>query len=909
VLIGRERECARLDELLDDARNGRSRALVLRGDPGIGKTALLEYAIDRAEGFRVLRAVGIESESKLAFSGLHQLLRPVFGALDQVPEASAEALRRSLALVEPGEVNPFLVYTGALQLLAAAAEREPLLAVLDDAHWLDPASAEAITFAARRLEAEAVALLFGVREGEATRLDTRGIAELQIRGLSAEAARELLAGADNRRIAPAVAGRLIAATEGNPLALVEIPRTLSDGQRAGTEPLDDPLAVGESVEGAFLSRAGSLSSQAREALLIAATSDSGDLATIARACGGSAAALDEAEEAGLVRVRGGELSFQHPLVRSAVYSAVTAGRRREAHRALAEAFGSEDADRRAWHLGAAAIGPDEAIATALDDAAERARGRGGVAAEARLLERAAALTSDPERRASRLSRAGWAAFLAGWNDEALAMLEQGVQLVADPITRADLHDSLAYVLWARGSPGDYAETQIAEAERVHEVDAIRAVKLLWHATDLVTMRYELDRLRELSERAWSLVEGADEDQIAHALACRAWMALFDGDREQAIGLARRGAEIVRDHQELSGGGALLDFADCLADLEEYRLAARLLEEALPIYRERGWLVALTAALNVLSGLERRMGRLDRAAAAGTESVLRAEELDLTRHLSWAVTALALVEAALGREDDCRAHAAAAIEAVGERPDWEIETHALEALGRLELGAGRARECIVHLERARELAGRVGGGTAYLQWRPDLIEAYVRTNQLSEAGAELATFEGFEATGLGPWARATIARCRGLLAGEDDFDEAFTEALSLCTDAVSPFERARTELLYGERLRRTGRRLDSRDHLRAALDEFERLGASGWADRAREELRASGETARKRDPALVDELTPRELEIALQVADGGTNKEVAARLFLSPKTVELHLGRVYRKLGIRSRTELARLMPR
>jgi tetratricopeptide (TPR) repeat protein len=423
---------------------------------------------------------------------------------------------------------------------------------------------------------------------------------------------------------------LIAATEGNPLALVEIPRTLSDAQRAGTEPLDEPLAVGESVERAFLSRARSLSPQARKALLIAATSDSGDLATIARACGGSAAALDEAEGAGLVRVRGSELSFRHPLVRSAVYSAATAGRRREAHRALAEAFGSEDADRRAWHLGAAAIGPDEAIATALDEAGARARGRGGVASEARLLERSAALTSDPELRASRLSRAAWAAFLAGWNDEALALLEQGLQLVADPITRADLHDSLAYVLWARGSPGEHAETQIAEAKRVQEIDPIRAAKLLWHATDQLSMRFEIDRMRELAERAWALVGGADEEQIAHALACRAWAALFDGDRAQGIALARRGAEIVGGHEEMSGGAALLDFTDCLADLEEYRLAARLLEDALPIYRDRGWLVALIAALTVLSGLELRRGRLDRAAAAATESVLRAKELDLPR---------------------------------------------------------------------------------------------------------------------------------------------------------------------------------------------------------------------------------------------------------------------------------------
>ena len=909
MLIGRERECARLDELLQEAGNGHSRALVLRGDPGIGKTALLEYAIERAEGFRVLRAVGIESESKLAFSGLHQLLRPVLGVLDQVPEAAGEALRRSLALAGPGEANPFLVYAGALQLLAAAAEREPILAVLDDAHWLDPASAEAITFVARRLEAESIALLFAVREGEATRLDTRAIADLRVDGLSTAAASELLlSGANGGSITAGVARRLVAATAGNPLALVEIPSMLSEAQRAGTEPLDDPLAVGESVERAFLSRSRSLPPEARDALLIAAASDTGDLAAIARACGGSAAPLDEAEAAGLVHARGGELSFRHPLVRSAVYSAATAGARREAHLALADAFGAGDADRRAWHLGAAAVGPDDEIAAALEDAADRARDRGGAGAEARLLERSATLTRDAAVRASRLARAGWAAFSAGWSDESLALVRQGLELAQDPLTRADLYDALGFLSWSKASYGEHYETFIAEAERVQGVDPLRAARLLWHASGELNLRFEIERHRQLVEWTWSLVAGGDEEQISFGLTARAWQAVLDGDLSQGIDLARRGAAIVDAREELTVGGLVIDFAECLTALEQNGPAGRLLEQALPIYRDTGQLVPLIAALSVLSDLELNRGRLERASAAATEALERAKDLDLSRHVAWALICSAAIEAVLGRVDACRAHVA---EAVAKRaPDDElIKAHALDALGRLELGAGRAQESIPSFERVRELAGSRAGGTPLLRWRPDLIEAYVRTKRLPEAAAELAAFEKFENTGLGPWATATLARSRALLADEDVLDDGFAEALRLCTDSVSPFERARTELVYGERLRRTGRRLDSREQLRAALDEFERLGASSWAERAREELRASGETARKRDPALVDELTARELEIALQVADGGTNKEVAARLFLSPKTVELHLSRVYRKLGIRSRTELARLMPR
>ena len=907
-MIGRERECARLDGLLGDVRDGHGRALVLRGDPGIGKTALLEYATERAEGFRVLRAVGVESESKLAFSGLHQLLLPVLGELDQVPEAAAEALSRSLALAAPGEVNPFLAYAAVLQLLAAAAERDPILAVLDDAHWLDPASAEAITFAARRLEAESVAVLFGVREGEATRLDTRGIPDVRVEGLGAEAAHDLLSGAEGGSIAAGVAGRLVDATAGNPLALLEIPRTLSAAQRSGKESLDDPLAVGESVERAFLSRARSLSPEAGEALLVAAASDTGDLAAIARACGGSAASLDEAEAAGLVQARGGELSFRHPLVRSAVYSAATAGARREAHLALADAFGAEDADRRAWHLGEAAVGPDDEVAAALEDAADRARDRGGAGAEARLLQRSATLTRDASLRATRLARAGWAAFSAGWSDESLALVEQGLRLAEDPLARADLYDTLGFLSWSKASYGEHYETFIAEAERVQEVDPLRAARLLWHASGELSLRFEIERHRQLVEWTWSLVAGGDEEQISFGLAARAWQAVLDGQLSEGIDLARRGAAIVDAREDLTVGGLLIDFAECLTALEQNGMAGRLLEQALPIYRDRGLLVPLIAALSVLADLELNRGRLERASAAATEALERAKELDLSRHVTWALVCSAEVEAVLGRVDDCRAHSAEAI--ATRAPDDEvIEAYALDALGRLELGAGRAQESIPSFERVRELAGSAAGATTLLRWRPDLIEAYVRTKRVPDAAAELAAFEKFEDTGLGPWATATLARSRALLGDESALDDDFAEALRLCTDSVSPFEHARTELVYGERLRRAGRRLDCREQLRAALDGFERLGASSWAERAREELRASGETVRKRDPALVDELTPRELEIALQVADGGTNKEVAARLFLSPKTVELHLGRVYRKLGIRSRTELARLMPR
>jgi tetratricopeptide (TPR) repeat protein len=346
------------------------------------------------------------------------------------------------------------------------------------------------------------------------------------------------------------------------------------------------------------------------------------------------------------------------------------------------------------------------------------------------------------------------------------------------------------------------------------------------------MRLDIERHREVTERAWRLVDGGDDEQISHALTARAWQAVFDGDRANGIALARRGAGIVGAHEELSGGAILLEVSECLTFLEEYALAGQLLERALPVYRNRGMLVALIAALTVLSGRELRRGRFERAIAAATESVERAKEHDLSHHLAWALVSLAEVEAVLGRVDDCRTHAAEAVAATRASADREIEADAHDALGRLELGAGNAGESIAHFERAREFAGTVGRGIPYLRWRPDLIEAYVRAKRHAEAAAELATFESFEDTGLGPWATAAVARCRALLADEDALDDAFATALERCTDSVSPFERARTELVYGERLRRAGRRRDSREQLRAALKQFERLGASSWAERAR-----------------------------------------------------------------------------
>ena len=853
MLVGRAAELARIDRLLAEARDGQSGTLVLRGDAGVGKSALLEYAESAADDFRVLSAIGIESEAALAFSALMQLTRPVLDSLPQVPEAQRDALKRALGLGQEGEHQLFLAYGGTLSLLAAAAEEQPLLCLVDDAHWLDATSADALTFVARRLEAERIAIFFAARPGEGRGFDAQGIEEVPVRGLNERAGQELLSGA-MEPVAPAVAHRLITATGGNPLALIEVPMILSEEQRDGREPLDDPLPASESVERAFLARARNLSEEARRVLLLAGASDGEDLAPVARAEGSEGSALDEVEEAGLARVRGDRLVFRHPLVRSAIYSAATAGERRAAHSALAEALGEQEADRRAWHLSAAVVGTDAGIAAALDEAAGRARERGGLAGEARLLERAAMLTPDPGERLPRLLRAGIAAHGAGLNDEAMALLEDGLALVDEPHIRADLHEARAYVLRAEGRLGECVETCLAEANRVEPLDAIRAAKLLTPVMEFALERFDMDRARELGGRLRTVADSREGRRALPALGYLGWLAMMDAQDVEALRTARRGAQFELERRTLSESA--VDFAECLVALERYSEGRRLLEATVSDFRRQGAVVGLIRALAAVVVLEVRAGSIARASVAGNEALQLSVENRLEYWEAWALARLASVEAVLGRAAEGRAHATRSAELASRAQDRETESHAYDALGRLELGLGNAAAAVPALERAAELLAPVQHPN-YVLWAPDLLEAYVRAGRRDDAERLNERFADMAAHSATAWAAAIAARCQALLA-EQDFDAAFAGALRVARiRGVSAFERGRTQLLWGERLRRAGRRIDARDQLRSALEEFDRIGAASWAGRAREELRASGAAVRRRDPSLVDRLTPRE----------------------------------------------------
>jgi DNA-binding CsgD family transcriptional regulator len=714
MLQGRARECAVVDRVVAGARERRSDALVVRGEAGVGKSALLDYAAT-ADGVTVLRAGGVEAESELSYAALHQLLHPVLGHTARLPAPQAAALRGAFGL-DDGKPDRFRVSLAVLSLLAEVAEERPLLCLVDDAQWLDRPSADALLFCARRLEAEGVVLMFAARDGEPRTFDAPGLAELRLAGLDADAAARLLAARGPAGLAPSVSAELVRLTGGNPLALAELPGALDPAQLAGPRPLPDPLPLTRAVEDAYLRRVRLLPPDTRELLEVAAAEDAGDIATVlaaAAALGSEPDALDAAERAGLVAVTAAGLQFPHPLVRSAIYGATTFSRRRAVHRALADVLDTdEQRDRRAWHRAAAALGTDAAAAEELEQAARRARARGGPAAAGAALARAADLTPDTETRAGRLIAAAFA-FRDG------------------------------------GSPEPGAR------RRAHRRTQFRRT------------------------------------------------------RPGRAGLGGRGAGPARGGPGPRGAGA--------------RARAR------PRVRPgRG---------------NRDLGHRPHGAGCGPA------------------------------RGGTRGAAAARDARLGPAP----RDHRAVRLRRRRRGGGACR------------AAR--GGRA--------------------AGRRVGRF----AAGTGQhWASALVARCRAMLPdinpdGDPDrhfADAQFNEALHHHAAATRPFEHARTALLYGEHLRRQRRRTDARPPLRGASEIFERLGAQPWATRAHGELRATGETARRRDPSTVTQLTPQELQIARIVAGGATNREVAAQLFLSPRTVDYHLRKVFLKLGVSSRAELVRL---
>ncbi len=909
MLLGRDVECARLERLLAEARAGSSSALVIRGDAGIGKTALCEWAAERADGMTVLKALGAESESELPFSALSDLLRPVLPWLGAIPAPQRAALEGALAIGPPVGGDRFTVCAATLSILAAAEEEAPLLAIVDDAQWLDASSAEALLFAARRLDAEGIVVLFAARERGMDGLGRTGLSELRLEGLEPEAARSLLLEHARSPIADPVAAELVAATRGNPLALIEIPRFLSESQLAGQVPLPEPLPMGPTLEQAFLHRVEELPDEVERALLVAAASDTGDLEQITKAVeamGLSAAALDRAEIEGLVTLDGGRLEFRHPLVRSAVYHGALPAARRAVHRVLAEAStGEQSAERRAWHLAAATPAPDDDVANALEDAALSARRRGGHAAASSAFERAARLTPGDEERARRLLEAADDARRAGEFEQAVELLAEALEATDDPIVRADVQHLRGVLETWRGSPMSAHELLVAEAPRIEERDPAKAALMLADAAWPCFMAGEIHEGLATARRACEVAERAGDVERILTSVLLGMALILRGEDTSGAEILLRVRPLLEESDALSRAEQLvLGAAHAFTWIEEHAVARRLLARVIDDGRARSSPGTLPYALASLSELDFRTGNWASAYAGGSEALRLATETGQASGVSFSLVCLARIEAAQGREADCRAHANRAFElaAFGVR---SIVAYAASALGLLELGLGRSDAAIGHLENMARVIPRHGiGETNVVQWAADLIEAYIRSGRTREAERALAELEERARATERTWAHAVAARCRGLLASDEEFDTEFEEAFRWHERTPTPFDRARTELCYGERLRRARRRIDARERLRSALETFERLDAAPWEERVHSELAAAGEKTRRRETSAAQELTPQELQVALIVAQGATNREAGAALFLSPKTIEAHLGRIYRKLRVRSRTELA-----
>lgn len=891
-MVGRKDERARLKALLDAAREGRSGALLLHGPPGIGKTELLRYAVEEAEGFRLLRARGMESESDIPFAGLGELVTPLLSYLDEIPEVQATALRGALALGPATPADRFTVPAALLSLLARAADEQPVLAIVDDTQWLDEPSLEAFLFAGRRLGQEGVAMIGAIRD-DARRLEVPWLERVRIEPLGDEEARALL----GEGVAPGVADRLVATAAGNPLALLEIPGLLSAGQLAGREPLEDPLRPGTNVERAFAAAVSALPDPTRRALLVAAASSSRRLDALLRA-GLELEDFEPAEAARIVLLADGELEFRHPLLRSTVYHSAGLAERRAAHAALAEAT---DSAERAWHLAACAVAPDEQVAAALERAALEARSRGAHATAARDLGRAAQLTPEPEPRARRLLAAAEDAIRCGETERATGMLDEASELTSDPLLAADIERLRGHVEMRRGSPVAAHERLVREADRVRTRDPRRAAAMFLEASVAHMMTGDIEAMIASAERARALSAGAEPavELLATAVI---------GEGQIALGESATGAALLRacepylmeaDPLAIVEIVGMAGFASIW--IEDWDAASRVLSRVLGAARAASAVSALIHPLAVQAQLDLRRGRWAPALAGASESAELAEDTGQLALLPHALAALTLVEAGLGNEADCRAHVARGLALAGGDADT-VSLHA--ALGLLELGLGRIPEAIEALETGHRQMLRRGLCSTVVLLRGDLVEAYIRAGRREEAEAVLARLEVDSTV----WARAAAARCRALLAPDASMRAGFDAALALHDALPMPFERARTLLALGERLRRAKQRAEAREPLTAALDAFERLGARPWAERARTELRATGgQAGGRRAQVAAEQLTPHELQIAVLVSQGMTNREAAAALFLSPKTIEYHLGQIYRKLDVRGRAQLARLM--
>lgn len=902
-LPGRGRECQLLRDLLRDVRMGSSRSLVLRGEAGIGKTALLQYLVASAEHCSVLRAVGVELDMELAYASLHQLCAPLLDLRGALPKPQRQALEVAFGLSAGDTPDRFLVGLAVLSLLAEVSAGGPVLCVIDDAQWLDQTSALTLAFVARRLLAEPVGVVLAVREISDT---YHGLADVELEGLRNGDARAVLNSAVQFKLDPQVCDRIIAETRGNPLALLELPRGLSAMDLAGFGTGTISLAP-NGIEASFRRRLSALPIATRRLLLIASAEPLGEPALVWRAAelsGVDKDAARAAEEAGLCEF-GARVRFRHPLVRAAAYGAASAEERRQAHAAIAEATDARaDPDRRAWHRGRASVGPDESVADELERSAARARARGGQAATAVFLERAMDLTLDPGRRAARALAAAEAKYLAGMEEDALRLAAAAERGPLDELSRVcvDVLRGRVAVTQRRGR--DAPPPLLRAAERLEGFD--RALARDTYRDAFVAALFAGRLAGEVSlpvvaAAIRSAAPSADPPSLTDELLDAAALLVDAGYASGAPALRRALARVVAVRDELEM--RWLWFAGRLAhwvwdEMAWDMISARLLERV----REEGVLALVPMAAQLRVSWTIFSGELATAAALTVEQDAAHQVIggEISPGSRIAVAAF------YGREDQVVQLDEATTAAAISRGDcaWVVMRHWATAVLRNGLGDYQAA-----FASAQQGAG-YPPDMHMCHWAlSELVEAATRCGRSLEAAdavARLAEVAHGSATDsiLGSGARA-----RALVAQSADADALYRLALIHLGRSQMRSELARTHLLYGEWLRREGRRREAREHLHNAHDMLGAIGMEAFAERARKELAASGERVHRRSVDTHDELTPQERQIAQLAHDGLANPQIAARMFLSPRTVEWHLSHVYAKLDIRSRRELGGALSR
>lgn len=921
-LRGRRTECAALDRVTTLAGSGQSQVMVLRGEAGIGKSALLEFVAEGATGFRVARASGVESEMELAFAALQQLCAPLLDCIDRLPTPQRDALEIALGRSAGPAPDRFLVGLAVLSLIGAATQRRPLVFVIDDAQWIDRVSAQTLAFVARRLVAEPVAIIVAVRDGFPD--EFAGLPELVLQGLGSGDARALLDSAILGRLDDQVRDRIVAETRGNPLALLELPKALTTEELAGGfGPPDARPLIGQ-IEQTFLRRIEKLSGHTQQLLVTAAAEPVGDAALLMRAAANQGLPQDAAAAAeadGLIDV-GTRVRFRHPLVRSAAYRAAGLIERRRAHRALAEATdGDTDPDRRAWHLASAATGPDESVAVQLELSAERAQARGGVSAASAFLERATQLTADPARRAARALAAARAkrdvaAFDAA--DDLLTIAESGGRASLNDLQRAHLTRLRAQIAFARSRSGDSQAPTVSDS----------AVGLLDAARQLATLDVAQSRETYLEAIGAALFGGRlcpHGGIVTTALAARqappgpqparAVDLLLDGISIRAtdghaasLATLRDALSLIRTEAERDDGDVMRWFWQAFPIVQESaahelwddEVWHQLATHAVRLARGAGALAVLPLALVYRAGVHVQAGEFAVAAAliAEADAITAATGYAPVKYHS------VLLEALRGEESDALRLIESARHDGLARGEGRVVGLTNFSTAVLFNGLGRYQDAFSAARQACEDEDLGLFGWCLVE----LIEAGARSGEREAAADALTQLEERTAAGGTDWAAGILARSRALLADDRDAEAYYREAVDRLSRTRVALQLARARLLYGEWLRRCNRRVDARTQLHAAHEMFARMGADGFAERARRELMVTGQKVSKRSAAPAGELTAQEAQIARLAGDGLTNGEIAAQLFISTHTVEWHLRKVFAKLGIKSRRQLRGAVP-